>query len=209
MKCVSPCALPKAVVFDLGKVLLDFDYGLLARAMAPRSRCSDEEISRLIEQAPLLLDYESGRLSTDEFFHALKQATGYEGTLEECGRFYGDIFSPIEPMIALHAALQARGVATVLFSNTNALAIKLCEARFPFILDFGVRIYSFEHGAMKPEARLYEVVERATGLCGADLLYLDDRAENIAAGAARGWRVIHHLQPEVSLAQVRDCGLLD
>ena len=62
---------------------------------------------------------------------------------------------------------------------------------------------------MKPDAQLYEVVERLSGRRGADLLYLDDRPENIAAGAARGWQVILQETPEKSRAAVQKLGLLN
>ena len=61
---------------------------------------------------------------------------------------------------------------------------------------------------MKPEAGLYEVVERETGCRGADILYIDDRPENGDAGAARGWQVILQETPERTLATVRTLGLL-
>jgi len=53
---------------------------------------------------------------------------------------------------------------------------------------------------MKPDARLYEVVERLSGCRGAELLYIDDLPRNIEAGRARGWQVILQEQPETTLA---------
>jgi phosphoglycolate phosphatase-like HAD superfamily hydrolase len=49
--------VPRAVVFDLGKVLLDFDYGILARRMAKQSSVSAEEILTVVNQTPLLHRY--------------------------------------------------------------------------------------------------------------------------------------------------------
>ena len=60
---------------------------------------------------------------------------------------------------------------------------------------------------MKPLSALYEVVERQTGRRGAEILYLDDRIENVAAGTARGWQAIIHETPDKSLAAVRAAGL--
>ena len=40
------------------------------------------------------------------------------------------------------------------------------------------------------------------GRRGADLIYIDDRPENIAAGAARGWRAILHESPEKTRAAI-------
>ena len=61
---------------------------------------------------------------------------------------------------------------------------------------------------MKPETKLYEVVEARTGRRGKQILYLDDRAENITAGTARGWQTILQESPEKSRQQVTNAGLL-
>ena len=55
---------------------------------------------------------------------------------------------------------------------------------------------------MKPQAKLYEVVERMTKRRREQMLYIDDRPENIAAGAARGWQTILQETPEKTLAAV-------
>lgn len=199
---------PKAVVFDLGKVLLDFDYSLLVRRMAPRSRLNEAGLNRLLNQAPLLLRYESGSLSTAEFFAEVQRDSGFDGSLDEFTAFFADIFTPIEPMIALHAGLRARGVPTYIFSNTNEIAIAHIRRVFPFFAGFSGYVLSYEHNAMKPDAALYSTVEQTTGLRGADLLYLDDRPENVTAGAARGWHAILHQEPSATEAAVRATGLL-
>ena len=62
--------------------------------------------------------------------------------------------------------------------------------------------------AMKPNAKLYEAVERLTNRRREQLLYIDDRAENIAAGAERGWQVILQETPEKTLAAVKRIGLI-
>lgn len=205
-KTTSPT--PTAVIFDLGKVLLDFDYGIVARRLAAHSGRDAEQIRGLLDQSPLLHRFESGRMTNDEFFREVSALTGYTGVFEEFADIFGDIFAPIAPMIDLHAQLRARGVPTFIFSNTNDLAIRHIRANFPFFANFTGYIYSHEARAMKPDARIYEVIEQRTQRTGAALLYVDDRKENVDAGAARGWRVVHHESPEQTIAAVRAAGLL-
>src|SRR5688500_1061433 len=123
---------PKAVVFDLGKVLVDFDYGIAARALAARARVSAHEVAKIIDQSSLLVTYETGGLPTDLFFKKVCDATGFCGSLEEFGQCFGDIFTPIQSMIDLHAELRRAGVRTYIFSNTNELAIAHIKNNFPF-----------------------------------------------------------------------------
>lgn len=196
------------VIFDLGKVLLEFDYGIVARRLAAHSGRDAEQIRGLLDQSPLLFRFESGQMTNDEFFREVSLLTGYTGALDEFADIFGDIFAPIAPMIELHAQLRARGVQTFIFSNTNDLAIRHIRTNFPFFAGFTGYIYSHEAGTMKPDARIYEIVERRTNRSGAELLYIDDRLENVEAGAARGWRVVHHQTPEQTIAAVRAAGLL-
>ncbi|PYM13407.1 MAG: hypothetical protein DME18_09105 [Verrucomicrobia bacterium] len=200
---------PKAVVFDLGKVLVDFDYGIAGRRIAARGKMPADAVQHLIGDSPLLCRFETGQIGKEQFFAEVQAATGFQGTFEEFGEFFADIFTAIEPMVKLHAELRRRGVPTCIFSNTNELAIGHIRSRFPFFSRFNDYILSYQHGTMKPDARLYRVVERQTGLRGADLLYLDDRAENVAAGTARGWRGVVHRTPEQTRQTMARSGLLD
>jgi HAD superfamily hydrolase (TIGR01509 family) len=63
------------------------------------------------------------------------------------------------------------------------------------------------HGAMKPEAKIYEALEEMSGKRGPEILYLDDRPENVAAGAARGWQVILQESPEKPRGEMHRLGL--
>lgn len=195
-------------MFDLGKVLIDFDYSIAARKLAARATMSLPDILKFIDHSPLLFRYETGRMSREEFHAEVSRATGYTGNLAEFASVFADIFSPMEPMIALHAELHRRGVPTFIFSNTNDMAIAHIRRHYPFFAHFNAYVLSYEHGAMKPEARLYEVVEEVTGRRGSRIVYLDDRLENAQAGLARGWQVIHHQSHPATEAALKGFGLL-
>jgi HAD superfamily hydrolase (TIGR01509 family) len=199
----------KTVVFDLGKVLLDFDYSIAARRIAGRCTVPPEQIRTYIDTSPLLYRLETGQLTTDQFYQEVCRNTGFGGTMAEFCDFFADVFVPIEPMIELQAALRRSGLPTYIFSNTNDLAVCHIRENFPFFANFDGYVLSYEHGLMKPDAAIYEVVERMCGRHGAEILYLDDRPENIEAGAARGWQVILQESPEKSLATVKKAGLLN
>ena len=60
--------IPKAVVFDLGKVLVDFDYSIAARRIAARGKMTLLEIAAYINQSPLFAEYELGHVTTQQFY---------------------------------------------------------------------------------------------------------------------------------------------
>ncbi len=200
---------PKVVVFDLGKVLLEFDYRIASRRIAERSRVEWTVVQRLFENPPLIYNYETGLITREQFFEGVRAETGFAGSLAEFGTYFGDIFWPIEPMVALHAELRANGVPTYIFSNTNDLAMDHINRNFAFMQNFTAHILSYEVRSMKPAPKMYEILETLSGCRGAEVLYLDDRQENVDAGAARGWQVILQTAPEKSRARIHELGLVN
>jgi len=198
---------PSIVVFDLGKVLVDFDYTIAAGKIADHCGLPPAEVKKHLDYSPVLLRYETGLMTRAEFFDEVRRVTNFSGTLEEFGSFFADIFWEIPRMIEIQAALRRNRIPTYIFSNTNDLAIEHIRRNFPFFANFDGYILSYEIGALKPEAEIYEELEGLSGKHGAEILYLDDRQENVDAGAARGWQVILQIDPEKSLVEMRRLGL--
>ena len=180
---------PSVIVFDLGKVLVDFDYGIAIRRFAERSEAGMEQIQRLVD-SPIQVEFESGKITTNEFFAALQDGAGFRGDRAEFVSIFADIFWPMETMIAFFERLKSLGIPTCVFSNTNEIANGHIRERFLFYSRFDQYVLSFEEGAMKPDEPIYDVVEQRTGESGAGILYIDDRPENIETGRGRGWQTI-------------------
>lgn len=200
---------PRAVVFDLGKVLLHFDWMRAAQKLATRSTVPAQAMLKTLDYTETVIKYELGAISSQQFYEHARDAIGFNGTFADFAAMFADIFSEMPAMIGLQAELRQRGIPTFIFSNTNELAANYVRATYPFFAGFTGYVLSFEHGAMKPDAKLYEVVERLSGCRGAELLYIDDLPKNIEAGRARGWQVILQEVPEKTVAAVRATGLLD
>lgn len=198
----------KAVVFDLGKVLVDFDYGIAGRKLAARATMAPGELGQFLVHMPLIMRYETGLITSEQFYQEVRAASGFLGDMDEFASLFADIFTPIEPMVQLQAQLRRLGFPTYVFSNTNELSIRFIRRNFPFFQNFDGYILSYEHGSMKPDARLYEVVEARSGCHGSEILYLDDRPENVEAGAARGWQVILQETPEKTRQAIDKLGVL-
>ena len=194
------------VVFDLGKVLVDFDYSIAARKIGARSTKQLPDLRHFLGSSPVLARFESGLLTRQQFFAEIQKIAGFTGDMAEFSGDFADIFLPIPPMIALHEELRRQKVPTYIFSNTNDIAIEHIRRNFPFFKHFDGYIFSYETGAMKPDAKIYEALEKMCGRRGAEFIYIDDRPENVDAGAARGWRVILHETPEKTRAALNQFG---
>jgi len=200
--------LKPAIIFDLGKVLVDFDYSIAAKKIAARSSKAPADLHAFLGGSTVILDYESGRLTRAEFFEAIHKPIGFQGDLAEFGSYFADIFSEMPEMISLHAELRQRGFKTFIFSNTNDLAVEHVRRNFPFFKNFDGYIFSHEIGAMKPEPKIYAAMEAMTARRAVDLIYIDDRPENIEAGVARGWRAILHESPEKTRQALATWGVI-
>lgn len=194
----------RAVVFDLGKVLVDFDYGIAARKLAEQAQSSAADIQRLIDQSSLLFRYESAELSTAEFFDEIKKQIGFRGSFDEFAAAFADIFTEIPAMTKLHAELRGRGLHTSVLSNTNEIAIAHVRKNFPFFSGFADYVFSFEHAAMKPRERIYRIVEQRSGMSGSEVLFIDDKPENVAGAVRLGWQTICHRSADETIQQVRE-----
>src|SRR5690349_20498965 len=110
---------PSTVVFDLGKVLVEFDYSIAGRKIAAQSTTAPDEIRKHLDHSPLLYRYETGLMTQKEFFEEVRSATGFHGTMDEFSGHFADIFWEIPPMIELNATFRRKGIPTYIFSNTN------------------------------------------------------------------------------------------
>jgi epoxide hydrolase-like predicted phosphatase len=193
----------RAVVFDLGKVLVDFDYGIAVRKLAENSVASVEEIRHVIDQSPLLFRYEGGQMSTQDFFEEVRRLIGFRSEFPEFAAAFADIFSEMPEMIQLQAELRARGLPTFILSNTNDIAVRHIRRRFPFFAEFTGYVLSYEQNALKPHRKIYEITEQHAGVSGGEILFLDDRAENVEGAGKLGWQTICHRAAEESIGKVR------
>jgi putative hydrolase of the HAD superfamily len=156
------------VVFDLGKVLLDFDYNLAATTLAPHSDLSVPEFKRSVDQSPLLHRYESGRMTTAEFLAEVRRTTGFRGSDELFHDRFGAIFAGIPEMVASPApARRTRRMPTYVFSNTDgAWRSGTSGRRSRFSAVSPAACSSYEARSMKPDPVIYEALETLFRLAG-------------------------------------------
>jgi len=189
-----------AVCFDLGKVLLHFDWKVMLDRIAAKSSLSPDEISRLLKEDPQAIAYETGAITSAKFFSHLKKNLHYKGTAKELRAAFSEIFTPLTEHIAL-AALLAPHYPLAIISNTNEAHIVHAEATYSFFSLFPVRIYSHQVKAMKPDRAIYQAALTALGgIDPLETLFIDDLEPNILGAVQLGWQTIH-LRPGVDLRE--------
>jgi len=188
----------ETIFFDLGKVLLDFDFDIALYRIRKQSSLSEEEIQDQIGELQGAIDsYETGRISTADFFAQLKEDFQYEGSLDELKRIWQEIFTPLDEHIQM-ARMLSQYYPTALISNTSEIHIEYCVERFDFMQVFKKHLYSYEVGVMKPDPEIYLHALEEMHADKFTTLFIDDREDNIMTPSKMGWQTIH-LRPEVDL----------
>lgn len=186
---------PKAVIFDIGNVLIEWQ---------PERFC-DAEIG--IENRRALFDAIDLHTMTDrvdrgENFSAVLAQTAaahpdWQAELAIWHDRWLDIASPaIDHSVRLMEALQKRGVPVYSLTNFGIETYALAATHYPFLRAFDLDFISGHMAVTEPDSRIYEMLEERSGLAGEQLLFTDDRAENIAAAAARGWQTHLFKEPQ-------------
>ncbi|MBI1418739.1 MAG: HAD-IA family hydrolase [Limimaricola sp.] len=114
----------------------------------------------------------------------------------------------IDRSVRLLAALQAKGVPVFSLTNFGIQTHAFAVPHYPFLASFDRAYISGHMGVIKPDPAIYAMVEADCGVAPERLLFTDDRADNIAAAAARGWQTHHFDGPAGWAARLVAEGLL-
>jgi putative hydrolase of the HAD superfamily len=189
-----------AICFDLGKVLLHFDWELMLERVAKKSPLPKEEIRKRLFEDPQATAYEIGKISTAKFFPHFKKLVQYTGTAKELQAAFSEIFTPLPEHIAL-AAMLAPHYPLAIISNTNDAHILHAEATYSFFSLFHARIYSHQVRLAKPDPAIYRFALKALGgIDPLEALFIDDLEANVLGASKIGWQTIH-LRPGVDLRE--------
>ncbi len=185
----SPSAdfTPQAYIFDIGNVLLHFDY----EKALDRLRAHSGAEFTFETLAPLRDAYEDGRLTRAAFQERLIRALAYTGSEAELVRALEEIFTPNEPMLRLVEKLHGT-VPLYLLSNTSDLHIDYIRRTYPVFRLFDDAVYSYRAGMSKPGGAIFELAIRQFGVDPARTIYIDDLAANVAGADAAGLRALQY-----------------
>jgi putative hydrolase of the HAD superfamily len=176
----------KTFLFDVGKVLLDFDFESSLRTLFPDDEPGvDSRLARVLEPKDA---FERGELSLDEYLDIALGILGPPTTRESFCEAWRNIFTPNPPMWDVVSRLKADGHRLLLFSNTNAIHCPWFIENFEVFSAFEGGTYSFKAGSMKPDPGIYQSAITEHQLIPGETLYIDDLPGNIETGRSLGFR---------------------
>ncbi len=197
-----------AVVFDLGQVLIPFDYKIFIDAVNKHQQGLGENfVKKYNENYSVHRDFERGKISEKDFIAQMLAWLEHKITEEEFVRYWSGIFSLNQEVISLLPKLKQH-YKLYLLSNTNSIHQKYGYQHYEFLKLFDKLFLSHEVGFVKPEEGIYRAVEDYSKLPSEEHIFIDDIAEYVEAAKQLGWDGIQFTSYDKLVAELKARGIL-
>lgn len=193
------------IIFDLGGVLLNLDYGKTEKAFVELGLENFGEIYTQLNQTPVFDDFETGKTDAATFISQLKKQAGIEIANEAIIRAWNAMLLDF-PLRRLQILQQLRNYHDlILLSNTNEIHelafndILMRTHGFPNLGVFFDRVYlSHRLGMRKPNAEIFRYILDENGFEAQHTLFIDDSPQHIEGAKQLGIQTIH-LQKDMTI----------
>lgn len=180
--------MPYNLLFDIGNVIVFFDFQITIRRIADQCTLSPNEIFDSVRE--FLVELELGKIDPDEFFDLASKRIGYSGEKNYLKESLENVFDLNQPMVDLIEAEAEKGTPLYLLSNTNDIHVPHLFATYPVFGRFNQAIYSHKVGLMKPDPKIFEETISQLSIDPTHTIYIDDLPENCEAGSEAGFQAI-------------------
>lgn len=181
------------IVFDLGNVLINFDYSTAVDKFNKiEPGLGQQFLAHHKDNYHIHREFERGNINIDEFVKLTLNGIDRKINEETFSKIYSDIFTANNDVISLLPILNEK-YKLILLSNTDPLHKKFGWEGYDFLTYFDHKVLSFEVGAVKPETKIYRTVEELSKVAPEEHLYIDDIAEYTEAAKKLGWDAIQFM----------------
>ncbi len=199
----------KALIFDMGGVLVDLDIEDCKRAF--KEDLGYDRIDEIIDpchQKGIYGDLEEGLISPEEFRNAVLAESRQGARPEEVDKAMWHILVGMEPYKADLLKRLSESYELYMLSNNNGICLPrsrriFADAGVPLDDIFRKCYFSFEMKALKPSEAFYKAVMEDIGLEREDMLFIDDSQKNVDGALAAGLPAVFY-RPGSDLAELLD-----
>jgi putative hydrolase of the HAD superfamily len=175
----------KAIIFDLGRVLIYFDFKRGYQALEGLCPYPAAEIPKRIAATDLVQRFETGLVEPAEFFAEFSRILGLHLEYGQFCRIWSSIFTEALVPESMLEGLAAR-YRLVLLSNTNAIHFEMVRGAYPLLRHFHEFVLSYEVKAMKPDPRIFREAIARAACRPEECFYTDDIAAYVEAARKMG-----------------------
>ena len=196
------------IVFDLGNVLIPFNYNLVIERLEEIEKGLGEKFMKLYgENYHVHRDYECAKLSTEEFLSLVTGWLDNKVSREDFCKIFSDIFTENKEVSSLLSILK-KDFKLVLLSNTNYIHQKYAWEKYWFVELFDKLVLSYQVGANKPDLKIYRAVEEFTQMPPEEHLFIDDVAEYAEGARKAGWDAIQFTGYDNLVGELKGRGII-
>lgn len=186
---------PEAVIYDIGNVLIEWNPERFYDSIMPLS--DRKRLFASVDLHAMNDAIDKGALFRETIYDTAAQHPEWAPFIQMWHDRWIDMASPvIEGSLTLLRRLRAKGVPVFALSNFGIHSFAYAETQYPFLKEFDRRYISGHMNVIKPDPQIYAMVEADCAIAPQKLLFTDDRADNIAAAAARGWQTHRFTGPQ-------------
>ena len=186
-----------ALLFDLGRVVLDIDFNKTLSCWAGHAGCEPAQLVGRFVRDDIYQRHERGEIDDPEFFASLRTALGVGLSDAQFLEGWNAVFAGEMPGIAPLLKRAAVRLPLYAFSNTNSAHVEHFSQAYAGVLGHFREIFlSSSIGLRKPDAAAYDHVVKAIAVPASRIVFFDDLAENIEGARARGLTVVHVTSPD-------------
>jgi putative hydrolase of the HAD superfamily len=175
----------RAIIFDLGKVLVHFDFKRGYRELEGHCALPAAEIPKRLAGTGLVEQFETGLVEPRDFVDQLRRILDLRVDYDEFCRIWSCIFTETLIPESMIEGLAAR-YRLLLLSNTNAIHFEMIHRKYPLLRHFHDLVLSYEVKAMKPDPAIYRAVLERAGCRPEECFYTDDIVEYVEGARRMG-----------------------
>ena len=191
MSHLSPGAAD-ALLFDLGRVVINIDFGKALSHWAAHAGCTASDLARRFARDDSYMRHETGKLSDAEYFQALRASLGISISDDRLLEGWNAIFVGEVEDIDRLLARAGRQLPLYALSNTNPAHVEYVSKVYAdLLLHFREVFMSSSIGLRKPDAATYDHVVKAIGAPASRIVFFDDIIENVEGARAVGIHAVH------------------
>jgi putative hydrolase of the HAD superfamily len=184
------------IIFDLGRVLLDFDFMKVIRRLQRHSPMTALQIRAYFKTTPLWDKFERGTVEPDAFFRALaKDLKLKDMDFKTFVPVWNEIFEEIDETVAIAKKLKKR-YRLAMISNVNPMHWDHVQKNHAFMKWFEHPIASYAVGHRKPELEIYQLTLKRARVPAERAIFIDDVKAHIIAAKSLGIRGHHFISPK-------------
>jgi glucose-1-phosphatase len=186
----------RAIIFDIGRVLIRVDPSRATIAFAKGISLSPQEVWSAIEKNPRWQDWQEGRLSPRDWYLHICQRLKVTLTFEQFTHAWNDSLDPKPIQDDAFLERLSKSYRLALLSNTDPVHVAHMETAFNFFQFFPMRIYSCVLGASKPNPLIFREALRALKVRAEESVFIDDIPAYVEAARSLGMGGIPYISPE-------------